>query len=334
MIKTEIKNNEKSTVEITAELSAEEFSKYRPMALNALRQNVSVDGFRPGKAPDQVIAEKVGAERVLQEMADLAVRDWYPKVVEENKIDAIGSPQVVITKLADNNPLGFKVITAVYPEVKLSDYKQIASKIVKEAEKTKVVEDKDIDKAIEEMEKAMNASKKEGEDDKKLDDETVKKLGSYESLVDFKTKLKEKMQEDENRKATEKRRIKIIEEIGHEANPVIPDILLESELNKMIAEMEGQLSQNNLTIEGYLKHLNTTLEKLKEDWRPQAESRVRFGLIMEAIARAENITLDEKKVAEEMKKIKQIYPNLPDSHLRPHIEQMMTNEAIFEKLEK
>lgn len=320
-----------SQVEIIAEVPAEEFSKYRPMAVAKLGQSVTIPGFRPGKAPEKVLVDQIGESKILEEMADMAVRDWYPKLVTENKIDAIGHPEIVITKMALGNPFEFKAKTAVYPEIKLPDYKKIAKDIVKNSDPAKEIADADVDKAISEMEKTLSPQDGEVE---KFDDEKVKQLGDYKDLADFKAKLKEKMTEDEKRKATEKSRLKIIEKIGEEAKPEIPEVLIRSEIDKMFAEMESQISRNGLKVEDYLKHLNTTVEKLADDWRPQATSRVRFGLIMEALKEAEKIKPEEKLVAEEMEKIKKIYPNLPDSHLRPHIEQMLINEEIFVRLEK
>ena len=58
----------------------------------------------------------------------MALSEYYPKILEENKIDAISRPEISITKLARKNPLGFKIKTATMPEMKLPDYKQIAKK--------------------------------------------------------------------------------------------------------------------------------------------------------------------------------------------------------------
>lgn len=331
MKKPEIKKLDKSQVEITAEISADEFAKYRPIAINKLGQSITIDGFRPGKAPEKVLIEKIGEGNILQEMANLAVSDWYPKIITENKIDAIGRPSIVITKMAMDNPLEFKATTAIYPEIKLPDYKKIAKDISAKADKVKDITDEEIEKALSEME---NILPKEGDNKPKLDDETVKKFGDYKDLANFKEKLRERMAEDEKRKADEKNKIKIIDEIGKEAQIEIPEVLIDSEIDKMFAEMEGQIKQNGLKVEDYLKHLDTTPEKLAETWRPQAESRARFGLVMEAIREAEKIKPDEKKVEEEMEKIKKIYPNIPDSHLKPHIEQMLINEEIFTRLTK
>jgi len=66
---------------------------------------------------------------ILEEMAELALSKIYPEIIIKEKIDAIGRPEISITKLAKDNPLEFKIITSVLPEVKLGDYKKIAKEI-------------------------------------------------------------------------------------------------------------------------------------------------------------------------------------------------------------
>ena len=76
----------------------------------------------------------------------MALNEHYPKIIEEEKIDAISRPEISITKLARKNPLGFKIKTAVLPEIKLPDYKNIAKDILSkltDEEKNIVVTDED-----------------------------------------------------------------------------------------------------------------------------------------------------------------------------------------------
>ncbi len=116
-------------IEISGELSGEQFAAYRAPALKQLHQTVTIDGFRPGHIPENVLVAKLGKEKILLEMAELALREHYPKIITENKIAAIGRPEITITKIATDNPLGFKIKTAVEPTVKLPDYKKIAREI-------------------------------------------------------------------------------------------------------------------------------------------------------------------------------------------------------------
>jgi len=133
----EIKLLSGSEVEIVGEISAEDFESERQHAIIHLSEDIKIDGFRPGKAPEKVIMDKIGERNILDKMAVLALQKEYPKIIEEKKIKAIGRPEITITKLARNNPLGFKIKTYVMPEVELPDYKKIKV-LEKIVEQTKV----------------------------------------------------------------------------------------------------------------------------------------------------------------------------------------------------
>ncbi len=116
-------------------------------------------------------------------MAEMALSEHYPKIIDEEKIDVISRPEISITKIARNNPLGFKIRTSVLPEVKLPDYKAIAKKTlaaVPAEEKNVTVTDEDMENTIMDIrrsrapKKHMSASeeKNEGEDEEKPPEES------------------------------------------------------------------------------------------------------------------------------------------------------------------
>src|SRR3989338_9907444 len=145
-MKVSVKKLPKSEVEIEGELDAETLESYFGKALKRLGDSLDLDGFRNGKIPENVLISKIPEIRILEEMAEMALSEHYPKIVEEEKIDAISRPEIAITKLARKNPFGFKIKTAVLPEIKLPDYKKVAKKAIAEvtdAEKNVVVTDAD-----------------------------------------------------------------------------------------------------------------------------------------------------------------------------------------------
>jgi len=166
MLKTNIKKLEKSEVEIEGELGAEAFELYFDKALNKIGAEVEVDGFRKGKVPQNILLSKVPEIRILEEMAEMALSEHYPKIIAgetgSEKIDAISRPEISITKLARNNPLGFKIKTAVMPEIKLPEYKKIAKKIIEgvdEKEKNLEVTEKEVEDTIMDIRKSRAPKK-------------------------------------------------------------------------------------------------------------------------------------------------------------------------------
>src|SRR3989344_7093521 len=99
-MKITVKKLPKSEVEIEGELEIEIFESYFTKALKKLGEILKLDGFRKGKIPENVLLSNIPEIGVLEEMANLALGEHYPKIIEAEKLDAVGRPEISITKLA------------------------------------------------------------------------------------------------------------------------------------------------------------------------------------------------------------------------------------------
>jgi trigger factor len=145
-MKTTIQKLPKSKIEILFEIPwKEEFEEYFKKAALILGKDITVKGFRPGKVPQEIVEKEIGAEKILQKAANLAVEEKYSQVLREKKIEAASQPKINITKLAQGNPFEFKAEISVLPKINLPDYKKIASRIKK---REVLVEDKDVEDAV------------------------------------------------------------------------------------------------------------------------------------------------------------------------------------------
>ncbi len=154
-MKIEKKDLPKGLVEFKVVVDEKEFENYHQKAFTIVQQAVEVDGFRKGNAPEELVIKKYGDMVVLEEMANLALREAYVKAVEEHKVNPISEPQVAITKIAKGNPLELTITVPVMPELTLPAYKKIAKEAVTDGE-TVSVTDKDIDDVLEELRKGRN----------------------------------------------------------------------------------------------------------------------------------------------------------------------------------
>lgn len=366
MIKTTIKKLPKSEVEIEGELSAEAFELYFDKALNKIGAEVEVDGFRKGKVPQNILLSKIPEVRILEEMAEMAIGEHYPKILENEKVDAIARPEIGITKLARKNPLGFKIKTAVLPEMKLSDYKKIAKKTlseITEADKNIEVTEKEVEDTIMDIQKsrapkkhiadvaeentappkpspkgrAPSPSEKAGDEAEpelpEFNDEYVKALGPFKDVEDFKIKLRENIKLEKNNQLKEKTRLKIIEKIIDDSEIEMPEILVEIELDKILFRMESDVSQMGLKFEDYLAHLKKTKEDLRKEFRKDAEKKAKLGLILNEISKIEKVTADKEQVDKEVAMILEHYKDADPERARMHAENVLTNEAVFQFLE-
>ncbi len=347
-----IDNTSDSEVEVSGELTNEAFMEYWSETVAELAKNVSIPGFREGKAPEKMIVEKIGPDNILREMAQKAMQDVYPLLIKENKIDAIGRPEISITQLEKDKPLGFSIKTAVIPNFELPDYQNIAQEALKQEFKPKTVSEEDIKAVLTELKKRLKAKDQaeqgttgeesseqespETEEDE-ITDEMAQSLGDFETVADLKAKIKENLEAEKQKEAEDKKRQALIEAIIKETEITIPDILIESELDKMTGELRSQIESSGLKFEDYLSHLKKTQDELRQTWREDARKRVQAGLILQAIATKENITAEEEELAETMNNLAPNAESLEDAQktrLRSYAENLITNNKVFELLKE
>ncbi|TSC91662.1 MAG: trigger factor [Candidatus Berkelbacteria bacterium Licking1014_96] len=149
----------KSQIKLEIKVAKKDFDEYRKKALERLKAEVEIAGFRKGKAPDKMVIEKLGETRVESEALDMTVRESTFLAMAKENIIPIESPKVAIKQFAKDKDLCFTIEVSILPQVILGNYKNI--KIKKETVK---VEKEEVDKAIEDLRKRMATpiEKKEG----------------------------------------------------------------------------------------------------------------------------------------------------------------------------
>lgn len=352
---------------IEGELPTEALEKHRDAATKHLGKDLELKGFRKGKVPAHMISEKIGEDSILYEMADRALKEELPKLFLEHKIDAIGRPDVSVTKLAANNPLGFKIETAILPEITLPDYKKIAAKHTSKKQEPIEISEKELDDALLEIrkrahkaEQAANPKASEtdarvnkqqdpspasqnGQDEElpELTDDLIKKLGNYKDVAAFKEKLTGEMKTHKARVEHDKRRGAIIEDILKKVPTQIPDLLIESELGRMLARFQGEVEQVGMKFEDYLTQIKKTEDDLRKEWRGDAEKQAKFQLVLNEIAKKENITADPALVDAQVahilasnKEANQSVTQASKTSVHIYVETILTNEAVLSFLEK
>ncbi|MDP2705155.1 MAG: trigger factor [Patescibacteria group bacterium] len=323
-------------VEIEGEIDAQRMNDLRNKALDTISKEIEIPGFRKGKAPTEIVVKKVGEMRLLEEAAEMALQEEYPIILFNEKINAIGLPHIHITKLAPGNPLGFKLHTAVMPTITLPDYMRIA-KTEMEKKDSVEVEEKEIDRVIEEIRK-QKAGKKEKDASEEnelpaLTDEFVKSLGNFEHVEDFKNKIKENLSYEKKIKAREKKRGATIDELLKKSSITLPKILIVNELEKMLSQFTGEVEHMGITWNDYLAQTKKTEEELKNEWRPTAEKRAKTQLILDEIAVKEKIEPEEDQVKKEVEHILSHYPKADPERARVYVKGILRNEKVFEFLE-
>ncbi len=357
MIKTTIKKLEKSEVEITGVLPVAEFEIYEGKALERIGERMELPGFRKGKAPANIIKDSVQEMALLEEMAELALYDAYQKILEDDKIDAIGRPQIAITKIAKGSDLEFKITTAVLPEMNLGDYKKIAAKYNKDEQYKKeiIVEEKDIEKVILDLRKMRAEQSRpvhehvEGEDEAEhakahseipeseypeFNDEFVKSFGPFEGVEAFKEKILGNLKIEKETEQKDKLRLVIVEDLVKQTEGEIPEILIESETDKMLYRLQADVTNMGFEFKDYLTQIGKTEQDLRSEWRADAEKRAKLQMIIHTISEKENLKASDEEIEKEVTQITTMYKDADPARARAYVEQMLENEKVFAFLEK
>ena len=141
-------------IELAVELGRDELAQYVRQAEDALGQEVTIDGFRQGKAPREKVRQHVGEAQVLESALQTAVQQSMAKVIAEQKLDVIEASELLVK---ENTPdkLVYSVKLQLFPEVKLPDISA-----VKVARRDVAVDSKEVDEALETV-KASRATLKD-----------------------------------------------------------------------------------------------------------------------------------------------------------------------------
>jgi trigger factor len=141
-----IKKQEKNTLEIEVNLPFDELKDFYQKALNDLAEEITIPGFRKGKAPLFLVEKEIDKMKVLEKAAELAINEKIKKIIDQEKLKIIDVLKIEVLKLAFENPLVFRIIALIWPKVKICDFKSIKIK-----PKEIKVEEKEIDKVLEEL---------------------------------------------------------------------------------------------------------------------------------------------------------------------------------------
>ena len=158
-----VKSLAKSQIEITATIPAGDFDATRSDAIKHIGKDVELPGFRKGHVPEKILVTRIGEATILEEMAEISIAKAYPEILLNEHIDALGRPEVRITKIALGNPLEFTLTTTVFPDVTLPDHKHVAKTTGKKKEEV-IVSEEEVTRTVEQIRKmrAQNEAKSAG----------------------------------------------------------------------------------------------------------------------------------------------------------------------------
>ncbi len=162
-----------SKVEFKISLDKTELNQYETNALKKLAPKVKTKGFRPGKAPLQVIKKELDPNLLNEQVLDDAINTTIIKAFEDQKIQPLDRPEVSLTQFVPGEKLDYTATFEIVPPIKLPDYKKLKAKL-----ETAKVTDKEVDETLDKIQKGY-AETKDSDQPAKLGDQVVIDFTGY-----------------------------------------------------------------------------------------------------------------------------------------------------------
>lgn len=386
----QVEKLEKNMAKLTIEASAEEFEAAVEKVYQKAKKNISLPGFRKGKAPRKMIEKMYGSGIFYEDAANELIPNAYSKALEECEEEIVSQPKIDIVQIETGKPFIFTAEVALKPEVTLGEYKgvevekvpvevndlEVQAEVDKEREnnsRTIDVDDRPVQKGdmvkldfdgsvdgvpfeggkaenydltigsgsfIPGFEDQLVGAKLEEEVDVNVtfpedyhakdlagkaavfkctvhqikvkeipeaDDEFAKDVSEFDTLDEYKDDIRKKLMEKKEKEAKSAKEAAVVAKIVENATMEIPDAMIDTQVRNMADDFTRRIQSQGLTVEQYFQFTGTTAEKMLEQMRPEALKRIQNSLVLEAVAKAENIEVSDEKVDEEIKKMADAY---------------------------
>ena len=140
-----------------------------------------------------------------------------------------------------------------------------------------------------------------------LDDEFAAEVSEFDTLAEYKEDVKKNLTEKREKDVKNAKEDAVVDAIIENATMDIPEAMIETQQRQMIQEFAQNIQMQGLSIEQYFQFTGLTAETMMEQVKPQAEKRIKSRLVLEAVAKAENITVSDEDFDKEVAKMAEMY---------------------------
>ncbi len=140
-----------------------------------------------------------------------------------------------------------------------------------------------------------------------LDDEFAQDVSEFDTLAEYKEDLKKRLVEQKENEAKRTKEDEAIQKIIDKSKMDIPEAMIQTQCESMVNEFAQRIAQSGLSMEQYMQFSGITVEGLMEQVRPEAETRIKSSLVLEQIAKEENIEVTDADIDAEVEKMAGMY---------------------------
>ena len=136
-----------------------------------------------------------------------------------------------------------------------------------------------------------------------LNDEFASEVSEFDTLAEYKEDLRKQLEVERENEAKRTKEDEAIKKIIDKSTMELPEAMIETQCENMINEFAQRIAQSGLSMEQYMQFSGMTIDGLKEQVRPEAETRIKSSLVLEQIAKDENIEVSEDEINAEIEKM-------------------------------
>ena len=140
-----------------------------------------------------------------------------------------------------------------------------------------------------------------------LDDEFAQDAAGVDTLAEYKEEIKKNLTEKKETEAKKTKEDEAIQKIIDKSKMDLPEAMIETQCETMVEEFAQRIAQSGLTMEQYLQFSGMTIDQLKDQVRPEATTRIQSSLVLEQIAKEENIEVTDADIDAEVEKMAKAY---------------------------
>jgi trigger factor len=388
-MKTIRENISENKIKLTIEVEAGKLALASDAVYTKLAPSVKVAGFRPGKAPKNIVEKEIGKEQFEAEILDIILPESYYEAVISEKLDVVGSPEVKVIKFVPTDGLTYEAVVEIMPEIKLPDLKKIQVK----RQPVKIV-DKEITEVLDDLSKQLGKTAKvdraakmgdkveidfegfiggvpfeggksqnhpltlgsgqfipgfedqlvgmKAEDEREIDvsfptdyhsenlkdkkatfkvklhqveesvlpeinDTFASQVGPFKDLAALKEDIKKQL--IYTKEIQERRRVEdeILESLVAKTKFLAPEALVHQEQHRLLHDAESNLAGQGIGLEQYLEMIKKSKEDLEVEMKPEAEKRVKVGLVLTEIAKEGDYSATDKEIKESISRKLEVY---------------------------
>jgi len=145
-----------------------------------------------------------------------------------------------------------------------------------------------------------------------LDDEYASEVSSFDTYAEYKEDVKKTLEAKKTKDALREKQSKVVEKVAGESQVEIPEAMIKYNQEKIFEEFSQRMMYQGLQMEQYLKIMNKTKDEMLEQVKPDAIARIKTSLVLEAVAKAEDIQVSDSEVEEEIQDMASTYQMEPE----------------------